>query len=145
MGVLATRYSRLDPLGVTCMMSWGTVCTRMMCVGTTNPCLGLGRMPRALVKHQGLESPLACVVKCGEIPWSVRTRRIIQQLQRRLQPPSPNTYKAGEQPSWLVATPLKLPRFVVRCEPLGTPGCIRDDQRFGTCWAETSAVSCTLA
>ena len=52
-----------------------------------------GRMPGALVKHQGLESPLACVVECGEIPWSVRTRRIKQQgklLQRRLQPPSPN-------------------------------------------------------
>ena len=73
------------------MMSWGTVvCTRMMFVGTTNPCLGLGRMPGALVKHQGLESPLACVVKCGEIPWSIRTRRIIYNKE--------NYYNADSSP-----------------------------------------------
>ena len=45
--------------------------------GYNEPRLGLGRMPEALVKHQGLESTLACVVECGEIPWSVRTKRTI--------------------------------------------------------------------
>ena len=60
--------------------------------GYSEPLPGAWAHARALVKHQGLESPLACVVKCGEIPWSVRTRRKIQQLKlSSTQTPAPVT------------------------------------------------------
>lgn len=75
--LVVLEYSRLDRGGVTCV-SWGTVCTRMMCVDTPNPAFERVFCPGHSLSIKGTESVLNYFIADSKLPsraWSLRAQQ----------------------------------------------------------------------